>query len=80
VDVSGAPERLPDEDGEPMSARQLALIEARLRGEWTTPVHLDRREVVSLVSEIRWLQRRLRRVEFVLEPMVTGVRAALDQE
>ena len=51
------------EPPEPMDEASIAAVEQRLRGFWTSPATIERRELESLVAEIRWQQRRLLQVE-----------------
>jgi hypothetical protein len=55
--------RLGGEPPEPIDEASIARIEERLRGLWTSPAAIDRRELESLVAQIRWQQRRLLQVE-----------------
>jgi hypothetical protein len=41
-------------------------VETRLRGLWTSPATIDRRELESLVAQIRWQERRLLQVESLI--------------
>lgn len=68
------------EDPEPLKAATLCKLERRLRGEWTSPVTVDRHDLAAPVAEVRWLQRRVRRLEYVLEPLADGVMNALESE
>jgi len=67
---------LKDEPPEPMNRDNFIAVQKRLRACWESSVTLDKREVKRLLDEIRWLKRRLRRVEHVLEPMVEMIRGA----
>ena len=67
---------LSDEKPEPMTRDDFIAVQKRLRTSWESSVTLDKREVKRLLDEIRWLKRRLRRVEYVLEPMVEMIRGS----
>jgi hypothetical protein len=64
---------LDGESPEPMTGDDFAAIRKRLRDTWTGHVTLEKKDVEQLLEEIRWLKRRLQRVEHVLEPMVNEV-------
>lgn len=49
-------------------------VQRRLRDSWTGDVTLDKRDVERMLKEIRWLKRRLQRVEEAIEPMVDDLR------
>jgi hypothetical protein len=67
---------LKDEQPEPMTRDDFIAVQKRLRASWESSVTLDKREVKRLLDEIRWLKKRLRRVEYVLEPMVEMIRGS----
>lgn len=64
---------LPNEAPEPMTREDFERIRARVRAEWSGHVPLDKRDAERLIAEIAWLKRRLRAVEFVLEPLVDAI-------
>lgn len=61
---------LADEQPEPMGREDFVAIQKRLRDSWIGHVTLEKRDVERLLDEIRWLKRRLQRVEEVIEPLV----------
>jgi hypothetical protein len=65
---------LKDEQPEPMNRDDFIAVQKRLRASWEGAVTLDKRDVKRMLDEIRWLKLRLRRVEYVLEPMVEMIR------
>jgi hypothetical protein len=68
--------RLQDETPEPMNRDDFIAVQKRLCASWDGSVTLDKRDVKRLLDEIRWLKRRLRRVEHVLEPMAEMIRGS----
>jgi hypothetical protein len=58
--------KLNGERPEPMDEASIAAVETRLRGLWTSPATIDRRELESLVAQIRWQERRLLQVESLI--------------
>lgn len=48
---------------EPMDEASITAVEQHLRGLWLSPPTIERRELQSLVAQIRWQQRRLLQVE-----------------
>ncbi len=65
---------LPNEPPEPMSREDFLAVQARLRASWTGHVTLEKRDVERMLNEIRWLRRRLQRVEEAIQPMVEELR------
>ena len=64
-----------DEPPEPMTRDDFAAVQKRLRDSgWSGNVTLENRDVPRLLDEIRWLKRRLRRVEFAIAPLVKHLR------
>jgi len=57
-----------------MNRDDFIAVQKRLRASWDGSVTLEKRDVKRLLDEIRWLKRRLRRVEYVLEPMAEAIR------
>ena len=62
--------QLIDEPPEPMTREQFLAVRKRLRESWNGSVTLDRKDAQRLLDEILWLKRRLRRVEYAIEPLV----------
>jgi hypothetical protein len=67
---------LKDEQPEPMNRDDFIAVQKRLRASWDGSLTLDKRDVKRLLDEIRWLRRRLRRVECVLEPLAEMIRGS----
>jgi hypothetical protein len=67
--------RLKDEKPEPMTREQFEVARKRIHASWNGDVFIQRETAQALVDEILWLKKRLRRAEYVLEPMVEIVRA-----
>jgi hypothetical protein len=65
---------LHDEKPEPMNRDDFIAVQKRLRVSWDGSVTLDKGDVKRLLDEIRWLKRRLRRVEEVVEPLADAIR------
>jgi len=57
-----------------MTRDDFVAMQRRLRDAWVGHVTLDKRDVERMLDEIRWLKRRLQRVEEVIEPMVEELR------
>jgi hypothetical protein len=67
--------RLTDELPEPMTRDHFIAVQKWLRDAgWSGSVTMDNQDVQRLIDEIRWLKRRLRRVEFAIEPLAEAVR------
>jgi hypothetical protein len=65
---------LADEPPEPMTRDDFIAVQKRLRTCWNGCVSLSKTDVQRLLDEIRWLKRRLQRVEHALEPLVEDLR------
>jgi len=65
---------LPEEPPEPMTREDFIAMQKRLRDAWSGHVELDKRDVERMLNEIRWLRRRLRRVEDAVAPLAEDVR------
>jgi hypothetical protein len=65
---------LADEAAEPMSREDFLAVRNTVRASWSGHVTLDKRHVERMLNEIRWLKRRLQRVEEAIEPMVEELR------
>ena len=66
---------LADEAPEPMTRDDFVRIQRRLRDSgWSGSVTIENRDVQSLLDEIRWLKRRLHRVETAIAPIVEDLR------
>jgi len=65
---------LTDELPEPMSREHFVEVKTRLRDAWIGHVTLEKRDVERLLNEIRWLRRRLQRVEEAIAPFVEEIR------
>ncbi len=64
---------LTNEPPEPMTRDDFIAVQRRLRAYWDGTVNLERREVQRLLDEIRWLRRRLQRVEHAIEPLIEAI-------
>jgi len=69
--------KLPGEEEPPLTDSALAAIEDKLRGNWASPVTVERRDLEALVTQIRWMQRRMASVEATVEPIARGIRKVL---
>lgn len=66
---------LADEPPEPMSREDFVAVQKRLKESWDGHITISKREVERMLDEIRWLKRRLQRVEDAVEPLVEYLRA-----
>jgi hypothetical protein len=66
---------LADKPPEPMTREDFVAVLKHVRGSMDTFVTLEKKDVKRMLDEIRWLKRRLRRVEYVLERGTFWVRA-----
>jgi hypothetical protein len=57
---------LADKPPEPMTREDFVAVLKHVRGSMDTFVTLEKKDVKRMLDEIRWLKRRLRRVEYVL--------------
>jgi hypothetical protein len=51
-------------------------VRKRIHVSWNGDVLIPKETAQALVDEILWLKRRLRRVEYVFEPMVELIRGS----
>jgi hypothetical protein len=65
--------RLVDEEPPPLSDADVGRLQQRLRGQWSQQMTLDVAEVNKLITHIRWLERRLRRIEHAVSPLVEAI-------
>lgn len=65
---------LSDEPSEPMTREDFVEVQRRQRASWTGDVTLPKPDIERMLNEIRWLKRRLQRVEEAVEPMVDDLR------
>jgi hypothetical protein len=49
---------------------QFLAVRKRLRDSWNGSVTLAKKDAQCLLDEIVWLKRRLRRVEYAIEPLM----------
>jgi hypothetical protein len=70
--------RLVDEDPEPMNRDHFIAIQKRLHAAFNGGVLIDRADALRMLDEIRWLKRRLRRLEHAVEPLIESVRGTTD--
>jgi hypothetical protein len=56
-----------------MTREDFIAVQKRFRESWNGSVTLERKAVERMLDEIRWLKRRLRRVEHVLEPLIEAL-------
>jgi len=66
--------QLAGEPPEPMTRKDFIAMQDRLRASWSGHVTLDKRDVEKMLNEIRWLRRRLQRVEEAIEPVASDLR------
>jgi hypothetical protein len=57
-----------------MSRDHFVAIQKALRASWSGHLTIEKRDVERLLDEIRWLKRRLRRVEEAIAPLVEDLR------
>jgi hypothetical protein len=65
---------LVDEDPEPMTRDHFIAAQKRLRESWSGVATFDNRDVRRMLDEIRWLKKRLQRVEHAVAPLVSAIR------
>ena len=65
--------KLNDEKPESKMREQFEAVRKRIHASWNGDVLIPRETAQALVDEILWLKRRLRRVEYVLEPLVEAI-------
>jgi hypothetical protein len=53
-----------------MTREDFVAVLKHARGSLDAFVTLEKKDVQRMLDEIRWLKRRLRQVEYVLEPLV----------
>jgi hypothetical protein len=56
------------------SREQFEAARKRLKATLNGVVTMDKRDLERLITEVRWLKERLRRVEYALEPLVESLR------
>ncbi|MFZ2493470.1 MAG: hypothetical protein WA208_18480 [Thermoanaerobaculia bacterium] len=56
-----------------MTREDYERVQRRVRASFKGDVLVDRADVLLLLDEIRWVKRRLRRVEHVIEPLVEAI-------
>ena len=65
--------RLAAEAPEPMTRDDYQRVKTRVHASWNGDLVLPKKDVELLLAEIRWLKRRLRRVENVIEPLAEAL-------
>ena len=64
---------LANEPHEPMTRENFVAVLKHARGSLDTFVTLEKKDVKRMLDEIRWLKRRLRRVEYTIGPLVEAI-------
>jgi hypothetical protein len=64
---------LADEPPEPMTRSDYERVKTRVHASWNGDLVIDKADVEMLLAEIRWLKRRLRRVEHVIQPLAEAL-------
>lgn len=67
-----------DEPPEPMTREHWTAVTKRVRAAWNGLITLERSDAEALIEEIKWLKRRLRRVEEAVEPLVEDLLGSRD--
>ena len=62
------------EEPEPMTREHFIDVQKRIHAAWNGGVVIERADVQRMLDEIRWLKRRLRRVEHAIEPLAESMR------
>jgi hypothetical protein len=68
---------LAGEGPEPMTRELFVSLQKRIRTSWDGTVTIAKRDLAIALDEIRWLRRRLQRVENAVEPIVEDIRRNL---
>jgi hypothetical protein len=64
---------LSDEPPEPMKREDFERVQKAIRATFRGDILIDRADALLLLSEIRWLRRRLQRVEHAVEPLAEAI-------
>jgi hypothetical protein len=57
-----------------MTAEEFQRIVDRLRETAMSSIYIPREDVALLVAEVKWLKRRLRRIEHAVSPITEALR------